>query len=140
MSLEKKFSPKHIKTVHEGEKTHECSKCNSKFVAITSLDEHVLAIHERKRQVCATCKASFSFRSTLMTHISTIHGGKRKPFGCDICNFRALDRFNVKQHISSVHEGKRPYSCNICEATFKTRQSFTGHTKNFHEKENEEMP
>ena len=46
-------------------------------------------------------------------HIVSVHEGK-KPFKCDMCDA------NLKQqgHIASVHENKKPFRCEICSISF----------------------
>ena len=39
-------------------------------------------------------------------HITTIHEG-RKPFKCDICNAEFTSRQDMKGHITTIHEGKK---------------------------------
>ena len=58
--------------------------------------------------------------SSTMDEINTskcipIGDGKVK---CLICE-RELKRDSWKRHISSVHSNNRPYSCNLCNTTFK---------------------
>ena len=39
-------------------------------------------------------------------HVSSVHEGK-KPFNCDICDFSCSQKSNMKIHIESVHEGEK---------------------------------
>ena len=39
-------------------------------------------------------------------HIATIHEGK-KPFKCDICNVNFGQKVGLKKHVATVHEGKK---------------------------------
>ena len=38
-------------------------------------------------------------------HVASVHGGK-KPFKCDICDLRCSQKGNMKTHVASVHEEK----------------------------------
>ena len=40
----------------------------------------------------------------LNQHISSIHEGK-KPLKCEICKYKCAKKESLKQHISTVHEG-----------------------------------
>ena len=42
-----------------------------------------------------------------------------KPHKCSKCNFRSAYEKDLQRHIDAVHEGKRPYKCDICEADYK---------------------
>ena len=50
----------------------------------------------------------------LAKHISAIHEGK-KPFKCDICDYRSSQKGCMNTHVASVHEGKKPFKCDICD-------------------------
>ena len=39
-------------------------------------------------------------------HIATIHEGK-KQFKCDICNAEFTSKHGMKGHIAAIHEGKK---------------------------------
>ena len=39
----------------------------------------------------------------------------------------------MNRHIESVHEGKKPFRCNICEATFAQKGSLKTHNVKIHE-------
>ena len=42
----------------------------------------------------------------MKTHAASVHEGK-KPFKCDICDYRCSLKGSMKTHVSSVHEGKK---------------------------------
>ena len=50
-------------------------------------------------------------------HVATVHEGK-KPFKCDICNFSCSQKSNMKKHVAAVHEGNKPFKCAICDYSF----------------------
>jgi uncharacterized Zn-finger protein len=45
-------------------------------------------------------------------HIASVHEGK-KPFKCNICDTSFSQKVNLKRPIVSVHEGNKPVKCNI---------------------------
>ena len=45
-----------------------------------------------------------------------------KRLQCDACNSFFKTKTNLKIHIESVHEGKKPFKCNICEINFCTEE------------------
>ena len=51
--------------------------------------------------------------SQLRQHISIVHERKR-PFACHICGLRCIRESILKYHIDSVHEQKKPIKCEIC--------------------------
>ena len=50
----------------------------------------------------------------LKKHIESVHDQK-KPFKYDICDQTYYQYFDLKKHIKSVHEKKNPFKCEICD-------------------------
>ncbi|XP_014678755.1 PREDICTED: putative zinc finger protein 833 [Priapulus caudatus] len=46
----------------------------------------------------------------------TIHSGK-KPYKCDLCNVAFSCLSAVKKHLRT-HTGEKPYKCDLCDAAF----------------------
>ena len=57
----------------------------------------------------------FDEEQNFKSHIESVHEGK-KPYECDICGKVLDEEQNFKSHIESVHEGKKSYECDICES------------------------
>ena len=38
---------------------------------------------------------------------------KKKSFSCEICHYGFASKKDVKRHIKTVHEGKKPFKCNL---------------------------
>ena len=47
-------------------------------------------------------------------HVSLVHEGN-KPFQCEICAYRFSQKGHMRRHIASVHEEKKPLKCDICD-------------------------
>ena len=41
-------------------------------------------------------------------HIASVHEEK-KPFKCDICDAKFANKPNLNRHIAAIHNGKKPY-------------------------------
>ena len=65
-------------------------------------------------------------------HISAVHEGK-KQFQCDICNAQFGEKAKLKIHVATVHEGKKPFQCEICNAEFTSKHGIKGHITRIHE-------
>ena len=68
-----------------------------------------------------------SLLSEALLSLDEINSSKCIPIGdgkvkCLICD-RELKRDSWKRHISSVHSNNRPYSCNMCNTTFKVSKN-----------------
>ena len=61
------------------------------------MNKHAASIHEANKAFkCITCKAYFSNKSNFNQHMTLVHEGK-KPF---------KKKDNLNKHIASVHEKK----------------------------------
>ena len=72
------------------------------------------------------CDASFVGKRNLNKHVSSAHEGK-KPFKCNVCGASYTSNQNMKIHIDSVHEGRKPFHCNICDASFAIKSHLNKH-------------
>jgi hypothetical protein len=55
--------------------------------------------------------------------ISSVHEGK-KPRRCKICNEEFSLIKHFNEHMAKVHEVKKPYKCDVCKALFKVAVHF----------------
>ena len=55
--------------------------------------------------------------SVLQRHIELIHEG-RKKFTCETCDASFGRKESLNRHITLVHEGKKPFACITCNANF----------------------
>ena len=44
--------------------------------------------------------------------------------------------FHLRGHIEAVHEGKKPFQCNICDASFSHKGHMNSHIERFHKQGN----
>ena len=72
--------------------------------------------------------------SNLKRRIESVHEGK-KPFKCNICEANFSRKDGLKTHVMNIHEQKKPLKCSICEATFSEKIGLKTHILNIH-KEN----
>ena len=47
-------------------------------------------------------------------------------------------KFSLKDHISSLHEGKKPFKCDICGSSFSRKHYLKVHIA-YHEKKNAKL-
>ena len=48
---------------------------------------------------------------------------------CHLCGKKHSTNSNLKQHMEMVHEKKRKYTCNICDAEFYFNHQYEQHVK-----------
>ena len=112
------------------------SKSNSRKK--TRLDINISSSPKREVMFgCEICGKILANKTTLAQHIK-IHEGK-KPFNCDICNYRCSQKGDMKTHVASVHEGKKPFKCDICDYSCSQKGNMTRHVSSIHEGKNIKM-
>ena len=90
------------------------------------------SMREKSLSNAKTCIASFALMSVLDKHVASVHEGK-KPHKCIICNTTFAQKCNLKSHIDSVHEMKKPFKCNICDISFAKKSKLKVHVSRVHE-------
>ena len=65
-------------------------------------------------------------------HIFCVHD-KKKPFHCDICQANFGLNGDLKRHISRIHDNPKLYSCSICNEEFLKRNLLNNHVSSIHE-------
>ena len=83
---------------------------------------------------CLVCSEDFTQEKLVKSHISDVHG--KALFKCHFenCDYANARRNHLNNHIQSVHEGKKPFQCHICNNSFTLRSSLSKHIKSVHEK------
>ncbi len=82
---------------------------------------------------CNICFAQFTRRTNLNIHISHIHNSDTaRLYKCDLCTNSYTVKHQLKIHKVVVHEGKRPYCCRTCNATFTCMSNMKRHEKSVH--------
>ncbi|CAH8473476.1 unnamed protein product [Schistosoma guineensis] len=118
-----------------------CCLCGQTFPSIKSLHMHINVVHEEVAD-------SFDFQLTdgenddshsvtlgsrisLSSSSEEFISSNRIP-QCDYCMKKFSTLSYLRMHISTVHEGVRAYSCNICEKSYTQKHSLKKHLRNSH--------
>ena len=86
------------------------------------MNVHIIigSVHENKKAFkCNICDASFTKKGNLNVPILS--------FKCNTCEPSFAWKYDLKEHITSVHEGKKPYECNICNTSSAKRNHLKTH-------------
>ena len=118
----------HIRSVHEGQKDFKCDK---KYSDRKKFKSHNSAVHENsensnsklKRHPCDECGKYFQTSTYLKNHIATVHEG-RKDHKCEHCDKAFAQPNGLQYHVSTVHE--KTNFCDVCEKAFQTPQLLQG--------------
>ena len=76
---------------------------------------------------------NFSGRDTydLKRHVTIVHE-RKKSFQCHTCSEAFFTNSHLKSHVAGAHEGKKPHKCEFCDATFPWKSTLLWHMKKHH--------
>jgi len=148
----------HVKLVHEQIRNYKCPECSKSFQTLTHLRTHVARVHLNAREKCPDCGKMVQ---DLYSHVRFVHQ-QTKNFPCDQCDRRCATSYELKNHIRSVHLGKKvtcpdcgmkvtkdaltkhrkkcfsssefaKYQCHVCQDRFILKENLERHLSNKHE-------
>ena len=79
---------------------------------------HLFSINTRYRTLSSllsrniACNSSFSYKGNLMGHIASVHEGKR-PYECKICDKNFAAKHGLQKHLSAFHADILPLNFGI---------------------------
>ena len=89
---------------------------------------------KKKPYKCNTCGRRFSQSGALNRHRKHEHEkGKIEKLECPICKSK-LSKSHMPIHIYSVHEGKKPFKCQLCDSSYSENSRLTIHVRTQHDK------
>lgn len=81
---------------------------------------------------CKTCNETFSNQKDLTTHLKTHKKGAKKPYSCELCCASFKRSSHLTRH-KLIHTGEKPYSCSKCDKSFSRLDKLKQHTRNTHQ-------
>lgn len=144
-SLEWHLSHIHNQTIpgvvqEEGEtnevlKRVSCNHCDKTFKTELILRTHVKNTHTVKEPVkCTDCELTFTSEVRLKHHMMVEHDRLEGTLKCPHCPKRFVNRLRLKTHMIA-HSEERPYTCDACGFTLKTKIQLIKHHQNRHSDE-----
>jgi len=124
----------HMDQVHDQSRPWLCTICGSSSKTKQALGLHIAAIHEEKKpHMCSLCGSSFVARFALLSHIRIVHE-KRRPFICPVesCEYTAATKSQFKMHLER-HDGVKRCVCPLCDAKFYRKYDLKAHISTVHE-------
>ncbi|KPI95420.1 Zinc finger protein 510 [Papilio xuthus] len=147
-SLKSKSLDRSDKKKPSTETTVQCHDCGSYFKSKCKLRVHWKRTHLLNSLICSACKRTFKSYKAYHSHMSTkkrsctslqsnmidITGiGKARLFYCKECPYKTKRIKDIQNHIV-IHNGDRPYKCDICLKTFTQLSTVQNHKEMVHKK------
>ncbi|KAG5679410.1 hypothetical protein PVAND_008977 [Polypedilum vanderplanki] len=89
-----------------------CDLCGIKIDSLANLRKHMITNHKETQFPCTemNCNLVFNLKGNLKKHIKQVHDQER-PFQCDICGISLKTKNHLVNHLK-IHEN--PKKCPIC--------------------------
>lgn len=130
--LNKSSLKDHINFTHQGVQ-FKCELCQKRFANLSNLTYHTkthISIEDRKEQwnrFCDLCCEVFEYKSQLEYHMNLKHRLLRLHCSVPQCEASFSTQKMINRHIKTVHSENRPFSCDKCLSTFKSKSALTQH-------------
>ncbi|XP_014474425.1 PREDICTED: uncharacterized protein LOC106744289 isoform X2 [Dinoponera quadriceps] len=112
-----------------------CYHCNKTFKTEMILRTHIKKTHmEKDPMKCADCGDTFTSEVRLRHHMMVTHNRLEGTLECPHCTKRFVNQLRLKTHMIS-HSEERPYTCEVCGFTLKTKIQLIKHHQNRHSDE-----
>jgi hypothetical protein len=74
-----------------------------------------------KEFACSKCPKSYDRKASLVNHVKVVHQTKR-PYKCEVCDAAFKASNHLRRH-RMIHSGVKPYRCEICPDRFFMQKS-----------------
>ena len=111
-------------------KITQCSVCQKEFPDRFRAQAHELSEHFHGENLkCKQCQKEYKNIQSLRNHISAVHNVQGQPHLCHLCPAKFKWAITLSQHIAEIHEGKLPFSCQICKKKFARKPQLKLHER-----------
>ena len=132
----------------------ECDFCIEIFSKRADLNLHISSVHDGRPYQCEICKLYMKTEESLKQHKFAAHyelyqndetifqnndkvHDKKKSYICDVCNAAFVSKEIMERHVAAVHEEKKTFNRQIGNVDFSTEKSLETHQKRVHEENSE---
>ena len=130
---------RHLRCHHGETPEFLCESCGKSYKSQDGLNYHKALSHPPCDNegcdpppplICGECRKSFANQVQLKVHLKNSHQRAKSVHTCTICvppsTFERKDVFN--NHLA-LHEGAKPFTCNICDKNFSSRSNLQSHSR-----------
>lgn len=114
----------------------KCPKCEKRFCRKLNAQQHLITHDSQKDFQCNHC----SFRCYTKTQLDVHKAKHTKRHRCDLCAKMFSYKFQLETHVQAVHYNMRPFPCDICGKSFKTRYNYGSHMAQHRDVRNFQCP
>lgn len=118
--------------LHTGDLRHECKICGERFAIPSVFSNHKqkhrnegLEYIDNGRVFCRLCEHSFKSVALLRDHMSSNHDGA-KPYACERCG-KCFDKHQVLKKHRLTHGNDCQYECYMCHENCPDKMALTVH-------------
>lgn len=122
-----KDEERHMVKFHSAKTEFVCATCTISFTSLSDQQTHERGVHKVKNMHCTECSASFYSNYHLKRH-SLKHSSGGEIFECDICRASFKSRENIRLHMA-IHINARRHKCAKCNKAFNYRTQLTQHMR-----------
>ena len=121
-----------LSKIQEENMSFKCNNCDASFSLKARLNRHIGFLVCRNPRTVHEGKllTKKSNKANLKMHIESVHEQK-KPFKCNICDVGFSHKGYLDKHI---HEEKKPFKCNDCGTSYSRKGNLNRHIKSVHER------
>lgn len=114
--------------IHAQVRPYSCPDCSKSFLTATHLKVHQRRHTGEKPFSCDECGKSFITKQHLKSHQQHRHIGieHEKNQLCPQCGVSFVKPFDLKVHLLR-HTGENPFSCHICQKSFRSERNLKIH-------------
>uniref|UniRef100_H2Z1F0 C2H2-type domain-containing protein n=1 Tax=Ciona savignyi TaxID=51511 RepID=H2Z1F0_CIOSA len=116
---------------HSSDKPYLCQLCGFMCKWSSQMSLHQAYHKGLKLHKCPHCQYKSYRADTLKIHLKHKHGFARSKL-CEKCGYTATCASSFNVHMAG-HSKQRPYVCQVCEKTYKTRGNLRSHQVKTHE-------
>ena len=100
-----------------------CELCDYKSGVKKEIKTHMEEFHKNLCYFCDYCDFTTLGKNGLRVHMKSVHKG----FQCDICNYKAGRKIDLKYHVIGVHSDQRFY-CTQCDKSYGMHEKCLAYT------------
>ena len=114
---------------HSMDRPYRCKLCDKSYIMKNDLEKHERIHSGKKSYICEVCGKGFYTSSQLICHRHSAHTVTTQVYQCDLCGTALKNIYNLQFHKRTVHSDNRPFTCEICGHSFKTKKGLNEHSK-----------